>query len=641
MAIFDSGIFDSNVFDAESIGLGSTFESSLVSQSTITSSLLVGSLFQSTLSNVSTTTANLQVGSLLNINLVNQSEISGTLVKPASTFVSGLASESFTEADLIVISGFAAELVSISSVSSGLVVPIYLASSLSNTSDITANIIAPAGFQALLASESTMSGNVVVPVILQSNVVSNSTLNGNLVAAAHLYADIFNESGVLADLVEGKFPELFELTLINNSELFAELTVPKLINTLFESSSAITAKLYASSLITPGWDSPFELFSEDADIKEMSLTFDQLGRPIVFYRINQSDLYIYWYNAATLQNEKRYIGSGIFPVAGFDIVDETSDPNSDAMLFYVRDNTAYMRIQRESYDIEHNTGITKPNLKLRSSGTRIDNRFQVVYTYSGVPDTVVTPQIPEGTTPVSPEPPIEPDDPGVPGNLTPIAGSYTYKNRGMYSNSIMVTDTILLNGNDSFKLGFEIFEYGSGRKEGNIQYFYVCGADSVVDYGRNLYVMVGISEELKFVRFLVWRGSNAVNYNLDVAGLTSLKGQWELEFIGTRINVYLNGEFKATDWFSNAGSYAGLGRLHFGGTRTVSKQNNKATGSVDGGAWSFEGTLKNCWIDHPNYGLVSWPINQYNLPTQSSNPPSPHTLTLYNHRTSNWVFAPE
>lgn len=136
-----------------------------------------------------------------------------------------------------------------------------------------------------------------------------------------------------------------------------------------------------------GWDWPTYLFPEPIGIKEISVTFDQLGRPLVFYRINEDDLYIYRYNFLTQVMEKSYLGKGVNPIASFDYVYDPTDPNADALLFYRRDMQVYMLMQRDLFAIEYPVPIvlapevefTIEDLKLYDAGFRVDNRFQLRY----------------------------------------------------------------------------------------------------------------------------------------------------------------------------------------------------------------------------------------------------------------------
>lgn len=129
------------------------------------------------------------------------------------------------------------------------------------------------------------------------------------------------------------------------------------------------------------WSEPTMLFSESSPILDISLSFDNLGRPVVFYQ-KGTQLILWFYDSQLGSLTFKTISvNGHSPIVNFDYINDTSDINSDIMMYYVVDNTAYMRLQRDRFDIEYPTGIHKPNLKLLKSGMTTDNRFQVTYSY--------------------------------------------------------------------------------------------------------------------------------------------------------------------------------------------------------------------------------------------------------------------
>lgn len=129
------------------------------------------------------------------------------------------------------------------------------------------------------------------------------------------------------------------------------------------------------------WGSSVVLFEEPLPIQQISLTFDQLGRPLVFYRIGQDTLKLYWYDPVSQQNIITNFGVGKDPTACFDFPQDTGQPFTDVLLFYVRNDQVFMRIQRDRYAIEYPCPISKSGIKIKSAGLRKDNRLQVVYEY--------------------------------------------------------------------------------------------------------------------------------------------------------------------------------------------------------------------------------------------------------------------
>lgn len=131
------------------------------------------------------------------------------------------------------------------------------------------------------------------------------------------------------------------------------------------------------------WSEEIVLFNEEHLVREISLTFDQLGRPLILYTINISDLKLYWYNPLLGREENIPLGQGINPKARFDLIYDPSSAVSDAMLFYVRNNEIIMRIQRDRFEIEYPTGMKGKDITILSAGMNTGNRFQVIYRHKG------------------------------------------------------------------------------------------------------------------------------------------------------------------------------------------------------------------------------------------------------------------
>lgn len=118
------------------------------------------------------------------------------------------------------------------------------------------------------------------------------------------------------------------------------------------------------------WGAETLLFNELEPIKQIALTFDQLGRPFVFYRVGADTLKLYWYNPVLEQTELKVLAQGIDPSAGFDAPQDTGQSYSDAMLFYVRDDVIYMRVQRDRFEVEYETPTAE----------HTSNNIDIVYT---------------------------------------------------------------------------------------------------------------------------------------------------------------------------------------------------------------------------------------------------------------------
>lgn len=158
------------------------------------------------------------------------------------------------------------------------------------------------------------------------------------------------------------------------------------------------------------WSNPELLFELQEKPLALSITFDQAGRPIVLYQAKGEVLTLYWYNPVTAANEMKLIATGIDPNAGLDVITNTSAEYSDVMLFYTRNNAIYMRIQRERFEVEHETPAKLlKGLDITSTGMRVDNRYQVVYQYHD-----------ENYVPPPPQPPLPPE----------FTGDYVYMQGG-------------------------------------------------------------------------------------------------------------------------------------------------------------------------------------------------------------------
>lgn len=132
-----------------------------------------------------------------------------------------------------------------------------------------------------------------------------------------------------------------------------------------------------------GWDVPSVLFVEMAPIVAISLTFDQLGRPIIFYQTAGNDLKLYWFDPVAGQNVTQLIATGQYPAAAFDYLGEINYQESDAWIFYVKGNSVYSRIQRERWATEHLVRTYPTPPIIRSAGYTVKGRLQIVVDTEG------------------------------------------------------------------------------------------------------------------------------------------------------------------------------------------------------------------------------------------------------------------
>lgn len=114
------------------------------------------------------------------------------------------------------------------------------------------------------------------------------------------------------------------------------------------------------------------------DIKRLAATFDQLGRPMVFYETYAGELKLFWFDPVLVDNTITEFGVGSFPFATFDIRWDTSNPRSDVILLYVRDKVVYFRLQRDRYAIEYSTPVNDAK-EVKAADMTVDYRLQLVY----------------------------------------------------------------------------------------------------------------------------------------------------------------------------------------------------------------------------------------------------------------------
>ncbi len=126
------------------------------------------------------------------------------------------------------------------------------------------------------------------------------------------------------------------------------------------------------------WGDYIELFIETGTISEIDFTFDQLGRPITVYLVDDQ-LYLNWYDPIAEEQTSTNLGIATSCAAGFDYVNDTSNPDSDAMIAYVREDTLYWRLQRERWVTEYSPPVSAEGLIVDSMGFTRDNRFQIIY----------------------------------------------------------------------------------------------------------------------------------------------------------------------------------------------------------------------------------------------------------------------
>jgi hypothetical protein len=127
------------------------------------------------------------------------------------------------------------------------------------------------------------------------------------------------------------------------------------------------------------WAAPTTILTEADAIEALDFTFDQLGRAIVFYQVG-TELRLWYFDSIASAYIKRVIDANAEqPLCGFDLIDDTGDPMSDAHIFYVKGGTIYERLQRDRYDVVYDSLVSHSGIKLLSCGMTAGNKFQVEY----------------------------------------------------------------------------------------------------------------------------------------------------------------------------------------------------------------------------------------------------------------------
>lgn len=138
----------------------------------------------------------------------------------------------------------------------------------------------------------------------------------------------------------------------------------------------IGTKIVAKQYIDNNW----VLYGDVVDLPlcvAFTGTFDQNGRPLVFFD-SGTDLMLWWYDPLLGTTTTTIFGVGNNPFAVFDVKYGVATEYSDVLLFYIRDNIIYYRVQRDRYAIEYQTPVIDAT-KILAADMAIDYRLQLVY----------------------------------------------------------------------------------------------------------------------------------------------------------------------------------------------------------------------------------------------------------------------
>jgi hypothetical protein len=119
------------------------------------------------------------------------------------------------------------------------------------------------------------------------------------------------------------------------------------------------------------------IITEPVTVKRVALAFDQNANDTIAWVTENDDLKLRFFNGALPGYVVLNIGDAQDVTLTMDMKYHPSSPTSDILMFYIRDNAIYYRVQRDLYAIEYSTPVTSGASRLIDSGMRKDYRFQV------------------------------------------------------------------------------------------------------------------------------------------------------------------------------------------------------------------------------------------------------------------------
>jgi hypothetical protein len=458
--------------------------------------------------------------------------------------------------------------------------------------------------------------------VIESGGTATATRSGNAVSTI-IQTQVFEASGSVDSTRGGVAASqvVNEFTVVQNVESGGAVSIQRGVNAATqidarqEVSASAVASITRSGVVssvafesTTAWSAPTVLFNEPEPIKQISLSFDQLGRPVVFYRVGDDTLKLYWYDPVQQAAVLTVLTTGIDPTAQFDYPHDTGKSFTDILLFYVRDNAIYMRIQRDRFAVEYATPVAGERLGVNivSAGFRSDNRFQVEYRAAA-------------------ECPVDP----APMPTVVVVGKGYYRNSW---GSCLKSNYALNVVNDPFKLGFAVRDAFYPRyhekpltqgafKQG--QYMFGCDAQ---DGRRQFYCYIERDTRNSSAIINLWRGGRELSA---LFVLDDFNGEWEFHFNGLSpvVAIYKDGQMILNEALATPDpGKAAVTPITFAGAVYPN--------SVD--SYPFHGAVYNCWIEHNN-NRTDWAVNSKGQEAQPSVPEGTD-MTILNHRAQNWIF---
>lgn len=116
--------------------------------------------------------------------------------------------------------------------------------------------------------------------------------------------------------------------------------------------------IYEDGAIKAGYDDNFQTLLTVSDVTALSLAFDINMRPLIAYVVN-NQCYLWWYDSSQSAQVITEWGDYAFPQLSLDDKRSSQSANADVIFSYIKNNTLYMRIQRERFQIEHKLAKAK------------------------------------------------------------------------------------------------------------------------------------------------------------------------------------------------------------------------------------------------------------------------------------------
>lgn len=148
------------------------------------------------------------------------------------------------------------------------------------------------------------------------------------------------------------------------------------------------------TLSAPG-SLPIVLFSRLEDIKSVSLSFDQNGRPYVAFEEVPGSSYLYWFDP--VPNAYVFMPvDGAYPIITLDDARFIDGGDSDVILSYIRDEAIRYWQQRDRYTIEYTPTEGPLGPPVRADilyHVSMNSRFRLEWLYGDLPTILDAPNI--------------------------------------------------------------------------------------------------------------------------------------------------------------------------------------------------------------------------------------------------------